>query len=58
MTYIKVIGQVKIFNGKTHIVAYHISRMQSLNQWIVHSIECVHTSLFIRKQGKMVGEWN
>jgi len=55
MTYIKVIGQVKTFAGKSHIVAHHISKMQSLNELITHSIECVHSSLLIRKQNELTG---
>jgi hypothetical protein len=41
---------VKIFAGKTHVVAHHVSKMQSLNELITHSIECVHASILIRKQ--------
>ncbi len=54
MTYIKVVGQVKTFAGKTHVVAHHVSKMQSLNELIAHSIECVHASLVIRKQEELV----
>ena len=54
MTYIKVVGQVKIFSGKAHVVAHHVSKMQSLNELIAHSIECVHASMSIRKQGELV----
>jgi hypothetical protein len=45
---------VKIFGGKAHVVAHHINKMQSLNELIAHSIECVHASLLIRKQGEIV----
>jgi len=55
LTYIKVIGQVKIFGGKAHVVAHHVSKMQSLNELIAHAIECVHASLLIRKQGETGG---
>jgi hypothetical protein len=54
LTYIKVVGQVKIFSGKAHVVAHHVSKMQSLNELIAHSIECVHASMSIRKQGENV----
>ncbi len=54
LTYIKVVGQVKIFSGKAHVVAHHVSKMQSLNELIAHSIECVHASMSIRKQGESV----
>ena len=54
MTYIKVVGQVKIFSGKAHVVAHHVKKMQSLNELIAHSIECVHASMSIRKQGESV----
>lgn len=53
-SYIKVIGQVKVFAGKAHVVAHHINKMQSLNELIAHSIECIHASLLIRKQGETV----
>jgi replication factor A2 len=55
LTYIKVIGQVKIFAGKTHVVAHRVSQMQSLNELIAHSIECVYASLLIRKQEETNG---
>ncbi|CAF1017965.1 unnamed protein product [Rotaria sp. Silwood1] len=55
LTYIKVVGQVKIFGGKSHVVAHHISKMQSLNELIAHDIECVHASICIRKQGESGG---
>ncbi len=45
---------MKIFGGKAHVVAHHINKMQSLNELIAHSIECVHASLLIRKQGEIV----
>jgi len=54
LTYIKVVGQVKIFSGKAHVVAHHVSKMQSLNELIAHNIECVHASMSIRKQGENV----
>lgn len=54
MTYIKVVGQVKVFSGKAHVVAHHVKKMQSLNELIAHSIECVHASMSIRKQGELV----
>ncbi|CAF2239958.1 unnamed protein product [Rotaria magnacalcarata] len=52
LTYVKVIGQVKVFAGKAHLVAHHISKMQSLNELIAHSIECIHASISIRKLGE------
>lgn len=55
LTYVKVIGQVKTFAGKSHIVAHHISKMQSLNELIAYSIECVHSSILIRKQNEING---
>jgi len=55
LSYIKVVGQVKIFGGKAHVVAHHVSKMQSLNELIAHSIECVHASISIRKQGELNG---
>jgi len=58
LTYIKVIGQVKTFAGKTHVVAHHVSKMQSLNELIAHCIECVHASMSIRKQGESNGTSN
>jgi hypothetical protein len=54
LTYVKVVGQVKTFAGKAHVVAHHLSKMQSLNELIAHSIECVHASMSIRKQGELV----
>jgi hypothetical protein len=54
LSYIKVVGQVKIFAGKAHVVAHHVSKMKSLNELIAHSIECVHGSIIIRKQGELV----
>ncbi|CAF3647655.1 unnamed protein product [Adineta steineri] len=57
-TYIKVVGQVKIFSGKTHVVAHHISKMQTLNELIAHSLECIHASMFIRKQEQMINGTN
>ncbi|CAF4131111.1 unnamed protein product [Adineta steineri] len=55
LTYVKVVGQVKIFSNKVHVVAHHISKMQSLNELIAHSIECIHASMNIRKQGELTG---
>ncbi|CAF1450328.1 unnamed protein product [Adineta ricciae] len=55
LTYIKVVGQVKTFNNKVHVVAHHINKMQSLNELLAHSIECVHASMSIRKQGELTG---
>jgi hypothetical protein len=54
MTYVKVVGQVKVFGGKSHVVAHHVSKMQSLNELIAHNIECLHASMSIRKQGEIV----
>lgn len=54
LTYVKVVGQVKVFAGKAHVVAHHVSKMQSLNELIAHSIECIHASMTIRKQGEIV----
>lgn len=54
LTYVKVVGQVKIFAGKAHVVAHHVSKMQSLNELMAHAIECVHASMSIRKQGELV----
>ena len=56
LTYVKVVGQVKIFAGKAHVVAHHVSKMQSLNELIAHAIECVHASMSIRKQGELVSD--
>ncbi|CAF4510004.1 unnamed protein product, partial [Rotaria magnacalcarata] len=25
LTYVKVVGQIKVFAGKTHVVAHHVS---------------------------------
>ncbi|CAF2514991.1 unnamed protein product [Rotaria sp. Silwood2] len=55
LTYIKVIGQVKTFGGKAHIVAHTVSKMKSLNELISHSIECIYASMSIRKQGELMG---
>jgi len=55
LTYVKVVGQVKVFSGKMHIVAHHIHKMRSLNELIAHSIECIHASMSIRKGGEPVG---
>jgi hypothetical protein len=54
LTYIKVVGQVKVFAGKAHVVAHRVSKMQSLNELMAHTIECVHASMSIRKQGEQV----
>jgi hypothetical protein len=54
LTYVKVVGQVKTFAGKAHVVAHHVSKMYSLNELIAHSIECIHASMSIRKQGELV----
>lgn len=56
LTYVKIIGQVKTFSGKAHVVAHHVKKMQSLNELIAHTIECVHASMTIRKQGELVGQ--
>ncbi|UJR30015.1 hypothetical protein I4U23_017560 [Adineta vaga] len=53
-TYIKVVGQVKVFAGKPHVVAHHVTQMKSLNELIAHSIECVHASMVIRKQAAII----
>ncbi len=45
---------MKTFAGKSHVVAHHVSKIQSLNELIAHSIECVHASISIRKQGDIV----
>jgi len=55
LSYIKVIGQVKIFAGKAHVVAHHVTKMQTLNELIAHNIECIHGSMCIRKQGELGG---
>jgi len=55
LTYVKVVGQVKTFAGKAHVVAHHVSKMQSLNELIAHNIECVHASMAIRKQNDLTG---
>ena len=49
-------GQVKVFAGKAHVVAHHVHRMQSLNELVAHTIECVHASISIRKQNEVVRE--
>ncbi|CAF1353280.1 unnamed protein product [Rotaria magnacalcarata] len=55
LTYVKVVGQIKVFAGKTHVVAHHVSKMQSLNELIAHNIECIHASISIRKQTDTTG---
>jgi len=55
LSYVKVVGQVKTFAGKAHVVAHHVSKMQSLNELIAHAIECVHASMCIRKQAELGG---
>ncbi|CAF0924324.1 unnamed protein product [Rotaria sordida] len=55
LTYVKVVGQVKTFAGKSHVVAHHVSKMHSLNELIAHNIECIHASICIRKQGETSG---
>jgi hypothetical protein len=32
LSYIKFIGQVKIFATKAHVVAHHVSKMQSFHE--------------------------
>eukprot|EP00521_Asterionellopsis_glacialis_P010523 CAMPEP_0195293376 /NCGR_PEP_ID=MMETSP0707-20130614/12294_1 /TAXON_ID=33640 /ORGANISM="Asterionellopsis glacialis, Strain CCMP134" /LENGTH=301 /DNA_ID=CAMNT_0040354071 /DNA_START=45 /DNA_END=950 /DNA_ORIENTATION=- len=53
-TYVKIVGQVKDYGGKLHVVAYSVRPLSSANEITHHLLEVVHSGETSKRAGAIV----
>lgn len=54
-TYVKIIGSVRAFGGKTTVSPFKIAPLTDLNEITVHILEVIHAHMFLTKKKKQMG---
>ncbi|PIK52876.1 replication protein A2, 32kDa [Apostichopus japonicus] len=54
-TYVKVIGSVRAFGGKTTVSPFKIAPLTDLNEITVHMLEVIHAHMYLTKKKQQTG---